>query len=1195
MRILGLFKVVGLSGVALLAMASAASAEPISTSIVLSIGIAQTSAWFATAVAVTNFVIGTVASVGLSMLGQALSKKPSMTGGSVTDVTFSADAYRTIPFGTVLTAGRRVYWRGYQKKNKRLAIVDQLADWECGGLKAVWVDGVRKSLDSVATVGTEHARYEVEDFDGRFIVKFFRGTMTQSADSELVADEVDGVGATIGTWTSNHRGAGVCYVSWSLSFSKDDKITQVPGLLWELDGAKLYDPRKDSTNGGTGPHRWNDPTTWEFSDNPAICSYNYRRGFFRNGIRIHGMGIPVYDLLHEVYETSANICDETVIEGGGPEKRYRVSLISNDDAEHRIALDAFDAAMAGESVERTGQFGVLAGASYNTEMTLRDTDLIVGKPWEYQPKRPISELYNAVHVSYLNMNQPWSTDTLTPITDAGYEAEDGNERIGKDVDLPMVPRAYQARRIGTIIHKQSRMQATHTGVYGPKVTILEPGDWVTRVFDLYSLGGVGSLTMKVIQKRRVGVDCWQLTLQQCAASSFTAPGGSISVPTLPVITDAVATPDPPTSLSATNSVFKAIRLSWTPPADDFDMMQVWVSDTNDRSLATLLAITRSTYFIHTDLPAPANRYYWIKAVNPDGLESTFYPASPTGGILGQSVTVAPGDLAPGATGPLVVTSLPAVTVADDGFVVLLTTDKKVYYVAGGVWVPADDLVAAARIVAANLSAISANIGAITAGTITSPGGLLVDVNNNLIKSSNYAEDADALPAAGWKLNAAGEVKSYAGIFRDLQGRGASFSRRAVVSEAPLFVNGIQVNEGGYGTGRQSVYEVANTLNALKMSAFSQYFQRTPFQFIMHQCAWYISTNYWNTNGLVYPISPGRLLPEKIKIYLDGDNRYVEYRDDGTIVAVTLDGNGAVSGTGNLESAFSTMKWIYDLEKDPLNTQGLTKIIGGAGMMRRYYPFVIPACTQIEFKLWGAGGGHNLSGGGTGGPGGYTIAKFDVDPADSTSGKLKVGDLLWFIIGDGGEKYAGAKSIGYGGAGQPANSRWSGGGLTGVFRGKIDRSTALAIAGGGGGGHGAASGSPGNHTTWSGGQSGSGEARMSGIDWNYTSSTSRGAGGGGYDGGINLTTTVSSARGGRGGSGFVDTAFPGYVSHTISFSAADGNGYATTNAPPNTGDTDYNNNRHCWRTRLTVGRGATSATIGGDESAGNGLVVITLTP
>jgi hypothetical protein len=48
-------------------------------------------------------------------------------------------------------------------------------------------------------------------------------------------------------------------------------IDDVP---WAADvhGLKLYDPRLDSTNGGSGSHRYNDPTTWTYSNNPILIS-----------------------------------------------------------------------------------------------------------------------------------------------------------------------------------------------------------------------------------------------------------------------------------------------------------------------------------------------------------------------------------------------------------------------------------------------------------------------------------------------------------------------------------------------------------------------------------------------------------------------------------------------------------------------------------------------------------------------------------------------------------------------------------------------------------------------------------------------------------------------------------------------------------------------------------------------------------
>lgn len=38
-----------------------------------------------------------------------------------------------------------------------------------------------------------------------------------------------------------------------------------------LYGRRVYDPRKDSTAGGSGAHRLATPATWEWSDNPSLC------------------------------------------------------------------------------------------------------------------------------------------------------------------------------------------------------------------------------------------------------------------------------------------------------------------------------------------------------------------------------------------------------------------------------------------------------------------------------------------------------------------------------------------------------------------------------------------------------------------------------------------------------------------------------------------------------------------------------------------------------------------------------------------------------------------------------------------------------------------------------------------------------------------------------------------------------------
>ena len=71
----------------------------------------------------------------------------------------------------------------------------------------------------------------------------------------------------------------------------------VPKVLFELDGARLYDPRQDSSVGGAGPQRWSDPSSWTpfgggANENPVVQIYNLMLGLARPGHRRGALGRP---------------------------------------------------------------------------------------------------------------------------------------------------------------------------------------------------------------------------------------------------------------------------------------------------------------------------------------------------------------------------------------------------------------------------------------------------------------------------------------------------------------------------------------------------------------------------------------------------------------------------------------------------------------------------------------------------------------------------------------------------------------------------------------------------------------------------------------------------------------------------------------------------------------------------------------
>ncbi|NKX74000.1 hypothetical protein HGG73_07455, partial [Rhodobacteraceae bacterium R_SAG3] len=85
-------------------------------------------------------------------------------------------------------------------------------------------------------------------------------------------------GAADRPWTSDHILTGTCYAV--LYFYRRDHLypSGVPRYAFELDGPPLYDIRKDSTMGGNGSHRFNDPASWDQTANPLVIAYNVLRG-----------------------------------------------------------------------------------------------------------------------------------------------------------------------------------------------------------------------------------------------------------------------------------------------------------------------------------------------------------------------------------------------------------------------------------------------------------------------------------------------------------------------------------------------------------------------------------------------------------------------------------------------------------------------------------------------------------------------------------------------------------------------------------------------------------------------------------------------------------------------------------------------------------------------------------------------------
>lgn len=149
-------------------------------------------------------------------------------------------------------------------------------------------------------------------------------------------------------------------------------------------------------------------------------------------------------------------------------------------------------------------------------------------------------------------------------------------------------------------------------------------------------------------------------------------------------------------------------------------VQFWVATSNNRNTATLLAESDVGFTVHGGLGVSVTRYYWARAVDPEGNFGPFFPASATGGIAATTSNQVPPANSVGTPqlqdGAVTTQKIPnlAITNAkiqslEAGKITAGTLQAGVVY---------SGTVIAGQISAESLSAISANLGNITAGTIT---------------------------------------------------------------------------------------------------------------------------------------------------------------------------------------------------------------------------------------------------------------------------------------------------------------------------------------------------------------------------------------------------------------------------------------------------------------------------------------------
>lgn len=570
-------KVIAGAVVTLLGLTAAAHAGPIS----IAIGTAIAGALGAGVIGaqIITAAVGILFSVGVSLLARALTPTPDEAKqpavGVSGQIQVGGDNPLSFIVGTYNTPGSLEYANTWgndgETPNAYYTQVISLSDLPVDSLAETFVNGQKVTYypADATSAGIPVAQFRKNGQDYLWI-KFYDGTQT-TPDSFLVAKFSALAGRP---WTSDQIGRGVSYAIVTARINRS-LFTGFPSVKFTLKGIPLYDPRKDSTVGGSGMHRWSTPSTWEWSDNVALITYNIMRGVYYGSTWVYGMqNLAAARLPVASWMAAASACDATVpLAAGGVEKRYRGGAEISVDTSPMDVVEEFLKAASARLADVGGLYKIHVGSPGSAVYSFTDDQLVITEPRNLKPFFGLENTYNAVHASYPEPAEAWVTKDAPPRYFPTLEPLDDSRRLIANATFPAVPWKNQVQRLMLELILNERRFRKHVVVLGPSAYRLEPNDIVewtsvrngydTKLFFVMAVDGAPTYnqTLTLMEVDPADYD-WSTAFELPDSVGFLGP----VIPPPQAITDWFA--EGVTVITAGGKRWPGIKLSWSGNQDD---------------------------------------------------------------------------------------------------------------------------------------------------------------------------------------------------------------------------------------------------------------------------------------------------------------------------------------------------------------------------------------------------------------------------------------------------------------------------------------------------------------------------------------------------------------------------------------------------------------------------------------------------
>lgn len=337
----------------------------------------------------------------------------------IQNMQFGTVAPRRFIYGETIVNGHLIFQEAAGTDNKDLYRVVYLGEGPIQSATEVYFNDAQQTLSGdLDGAGASISSGSYSGY-GTFRVGLNGSSGSSSSVVNLTANT---------SWTTNHKMTGNTWFAYKLIHNNEVWTQGIPQVRVKVQGRKIYDPRLDGggVGGGSGSHRYDDDTTWAFSDNSALCVLDFL---------LNGMSVDPSDIDMAAMRAAADICDENVniqlADGSNStQARYTTNGVSFLNDEVIATLEQLLVPCHGTLVEEAGVLRLLVPKDSSSVVVGLTEDDIVSE-LNININSEVSGRINKVSGTFTDKTKNYQQTDFSPISSSSLIASDGREHCSK--------------------------------------------------------------------------------------------------------------------------------------------------------------------------------------------------------------------------------------------------------------------------------------------------------------------------------------------------------------------------------------------------------------------------------------------------------------------------------------------------------------------------------------------------------------------------------------------------------------------------------------------------------------------------------------------------------------------------------------------------------------------------------------------